>query len=194
MAKTDKKKMNPILWILFAIIIPLIFAFIITAVILNIAGFSVMDWAREQGSELPVISNFIPSEEDKSAQDQVENMNEILNDKDEEILALNNQIDDLEFNITELEDEILRLEQAQESMEAAEEAEPSESTTDSLSDIAKSYEDMKSRNAAEILQLMDRNEALLILQEISNDVRGEILESMDPETAAELTASLMADN
>ena len=62
--QTNKKKTNPVLWVLFAIIIPLIIVIILIGVVLGVAGFNVIDWAKEKGSDIPVVSSFVSTEED----------------------------------------------------------------------------------------------------------------------------------
>lgn len=187
----EKKKMNPILWTLFAIIIPLIIVIVIISIILGIAGFNVIDWAKEKGSEIPVISNFVSTDEERDASQELERMTTALNSRDEEIEQLNVQISDLEANVTDLEQEILRKEQIIDSSDTVNaEKEPAE-TDDRIKEVAKTYEEMKSANAAAILELMEQDEVITILQEMPNDVRGNILQAMDAEKAAKITKLLM---
>ncbi|MBN6204956.1 hypothetical protein JYK21_00710 [Ralstonia pickettii] len=194
MAKTEqneKRKMNPVLWILFAIIIPLIIVIVIISIILGIAGFNVIDWAKEKGNEIPVVSNFISSDEELDKAQEIERMTTALKSRDDEIEQLNIQISDLEANIADLEQEILRQEQIIDSSEeVSAEQEPTE-PSDRIKQIAKTYQEMKSAKAAEILELMEQDEVIIILQEIPNDVRGEILQAMDAESAAAITRLLM---
>jgi flagellar motility protein MotE (MotC chaperone) len=189
--QNDKKKINPILWILFAVIIPLIIVIVIIGIILGVAGFNVIDWAKEQGSEIPIVSNFITSEEETETEMLVERMTETLSGKDEEIDQLNVEISNLETHVADLENEI---EEQQQMMEQTEETDADPelmSENDSLVEVAKTYEEMDSGNAATILELMEEDEVILILRELASDVRGEILEVMDSELAANLTQRLM---
>lgn len=196
MTKTDqvkKKKMNPILFTLFAIIMPLIFVIVIVSVIMGLAGFNVIDWAKEKGSDIPIVSNILPAGEELDTQKEIERLTSILHDRDAEIEQFNTQIEDLETNLAELEREKMIQEQStvqQDDLEVtAEDADPA----DQIKQVAKTYEEMKSKNAAAILELMNRDEAISILEEIPNDVRGEILQNMDVEIAADITRLLMEE-
>ncbi|HLQ98145.1 MAG TPA: hypothetical protein VK135_05590, partial [Candidatus Dormibacteraeota bacterium] len=60
-----QKKTNPILWFLFAIVIPVIIALILTFIILMATGTDISGWAKNTGSKIPVISSFITTEEEK---------------------------------------------------------------------------------------------------------------------------------
>jgi len=188
-----KKKMNPVLWILFAIIIPLIIVIVIICVVLGLAGFSVFDWAEE--NDIPVISSLVSSEEDTNTEQEEERMTSLLTSKDEEIEQLNLEINDLQTNLTELEQELLKSENVSEPAEEADAAlsEDNPSSDDSVKQIVTSFEEMDSESAAAIIGHMDQEEALVILQAISNDIRGEILQEMEPELAAEFTALLMGE-
>src|SRR5690625_197105 len=183
----DKKKINPILWILFAIIIPLIIVVVIIGIILGVAGFNVIDWAKEQGSEIPIVSNFIMTEEESDTAIQIERMTETLNSRDKEIEQLNVEISNLEVHIADLEEEISEQEQIIEQAEETEMNPELNIENESIKEVAKTYEAMKSSNAAAILELMEEAEVIRILQEVSNDVQGDILEVMDSEMAASLT-------
>lgn len=191
--QTEKKKMNPILWFLFAIVIPVSIVLVIIFVILSLAGFNVLDWTREKGSELPVVSNFVSSPEEVAIEEEISRLEEELEMKDEEI-------EQLEFTIDELEDEIVHLEQeisSQEEIIANFEAEETdeedgeETDNDSLSEMAKTFEEMKAKGAAQILENMTEEEVVIIMRELPNDVRGAILEAMDAEIAASIAAQLM---
>ncbi len=193
MEQKEKKKMNPLLWTLFAIIIPLIIVIVIISIILGIAGFNIIDWTKEKGSEIPIVSHFISTEEERDAAQEIERITTALKNRDEEIEQLNLQIDDLEANITDLEQEILRKEQiidSSEQVNAVQEATEPESD-DRMKQIAKTYQEMKSAKAAAILELMEQDEVIIILQELPNDVRGNILQAMDAEFAAAITKLLM---
>lgn len=50
-----EKKMNPVLWSLFAIIIPLFVLLAIVFVILSVSGVNMTDWAKEKGNQVPEI-------------------------------------------------------------------------------------------------------------------------------------------
>lgn len=191
--QTEKKKMNPILWFLFAIVIPVSIVLVIIFVILSLAGFNVLDWTREKGSELPVVSNFVSSPEEVAIEEEISRLEEELEMKDEEIEQLEFTIDELEGEIVHLEQEISSQEEIIANFEAGEtdEEDGEETDNDSLSEMAKTFEEMKAKGAAQILENMTEEEVVIIMRELPNDVRGDILEAMDAEIAASIAAQLM---
>lgn len=191
--QTEKKKMNPILWFLFAIVIPVSIVLVIIFVILSLAGFNVLDWTREKGSELPVVSNFVSSPEEVAIEEEISRLEEELEMKDEEIEQLEFTIDELEGEIVHLEQEISSQEEIIANFEAEEtdEEDGEETDNDSLSEMAKTFEEMKAKGAAQILENMTEEEVVIIMRELPNDVRGAILEAMDAEIAASIAAQLM---
>lgn len=191
--QTEKKKMNPILWFLFAIVIPVSIVLVIIFVILSLAGFNVLDWTREKGSELPVVSNFVSSPEEVAIEEEISRLEEELEMKDEEIEQLEFTIDELEGEIVHLEQEISSQEEIIANFEAGEtdEEDGEETDNDSLSEMAKTFEEMKAKGAAQILENMTEEEVVIIMRELPNDVRGAILEAMDAEIAASIAAQLM---
>ncbi len=69
----------------------------------------------------------------------------------------------------------------------------SEQVDDNIKDMASSYENMDAKAAADILSTMgnDLDTVALILNNMSTESRGKILEEMDPEFAAAVTKKLL---
>ncbi|MFC4023149.1 MotE family protein [Oceanobacillus longus] len=191
----DKKKMNPFLWFIFAIVFPLIIIITLVIVVMGVAGINVIDWAKEKGNTIPIISDVVTTDEEKGIELEEQQAQAVNEDKDNEILELNQHITDLEATINLLEQEILKLENNQSVAGVEEEEESIEEGTgeQGVDAVISSYEEMKSKQAASILQNMETEPALLILQEVSDEARGDILEAMDPETAAEFTQLLISN-
>lgn len=189
----EKNKMNPILWFLFAIVIPVIIVITLAVIIMGVAGFNVIDWAKEKGNTIPVISDWITTEEEKTVQENNERVQAVNEEKDEEITMLNETISDLEATIDQLEQEILKLEENETTATATTGAEnPEENQEDeALKMITKSYEEMDSEQAALILESLDTDTALNIVRGLSNEVRGDIMQAMEPESAAQFTELLL---
>jgi flagellar motility protein MotE (MotC chaperone) len=185
--KTEKKKMNPFLRLLFAVIIPVMAAISILLIVLHLAGVDVTGWAEEQTGNIPVLSSFITDEEETKTDNG--QLQEKIAQKDEEIDLLNEEIRELEKTIERLNQDILKLEHRNEE-DTASQVEPEEEN-DTPSSISSSFKDMDPEQAALIIQNMERDTASFILQEVSNKVRGGILEAMDPEIAADLTQLLI---
>lgn len=191
--QNEKKKINPILWFLFAIVIPLIIVLVIVAVILNFTGFNVLEWSKEKGSEIPVVSNFIPDEEELTLEMEIENLKEELELKNDELEQMETQIEDLEMEILQLEQEIDSQEEiiAQYESEEVEKEESIESGNKAIKDLATTFSEMKPARAADILSEMNEREIVLILNDLPNDVRGEILQAMETELAAKIASQLL---
>lgn len=186
--KNEKKKINPIIWFLFAVVIPGAVTLTLVVIILAVAGVDVVGWAKEKGSDIPVLSNVITTDEDKNEQRAEERMQESITSKDEEIAALNQQVTDLESTVDEMEREIITFENEEDSDNAEEESEDDGTpVNESIAAIASSFSDMDHERAAQILQSMEQDLAVSILEDLSNDARGEIFEAMEADYAATLT-------
>lgn len=92
----NKKKTNPILWTLFAIVIPLMIVSVIAVFVLSLVGVDVTGWMKEKGSNIPVVSSLVTTDEEKDLQRQLEQANETIESQAEEIEALNQEIEHLE--------------------------------------------------------------------------------------------------
>ena len=192
--KQKKDKMNPLLWFLFAIIIPGIVVITVTTIILSIAGINVVDWAKKAGSNIPVVSSLV-TEDEKTGNQQEKRTNVVNEKKDEEIAALNEEISNLETTVENLERDIIKLENREESEQnAKKETDGEDEAEDAVKKTASSFRKMDKKQAALIFQSLDKETAIAILQELSNNVRGEILEAMDPKMAADFTQQLMNDD
>lgn len=189
--KANKKKMNPILWIIFAIIIPLMITTVIAIVVLSFAGIDVIDWAKKKGSTVPVVSSFIKTDEEKDLNLKLERSEERLEEQREEIEELKLEIESLQSIKEQQEQEIVKLENKVKSDIELAPLDEAQQPANSLKQTAASFRKMNGQKAAEIIQNLSRDDAIEILQQLSNDVRGNILEEMEPKVAAELTGRLM---
>lgn len=183
---TQEKKPNPILWFIFAVIIPLILIISIILVVLSFTGFNALDWAKEK--EIPVVSSMIPSKEEESKAEQLQRATSKVKNQQEEIDELLMEVSSLEAIIEQLEQDIVKLENKNQSEEASlEGTEDEKQDIDTIKTMAASFKKMKSKQAALIFQDLDNDIAVEILDRLSNDVRGGILEAMDAKEAAKLT-------
>lgn len=189
----QNNKANPILWFLFAIVIPLIVMLVLIYTILLLAGIDVNGWLKNTGQKIPVVSSMITTEEEKSyaelEEEYVALQEEHLSTKE----TLQSEIDAYEEIIEKLEDEIEKLEAKLDFDEeqAEEDGKLEASETDMVKKLAASFKSMKPKQAALIIADLDQNIAIEILNTLSNDVRGKILEAMEPKVAAELTELLL---
>ncbi|WP_284139952.1 MULTISPECIES: hypothetical protein [unclassified Virgibacillus] len=188
--KENKNKMNPILWFIFAIVIPVVIALILAAVIFSIAGVNVVDWAKNTGNKIPVLSSVITTDEEKVKQDKEQETKRVIEGKDAQIEDLNEEVASLEGTIEQLKQEIAKLEKKNANASKDEAG----SEQNNIKAIARSFQDMDDVKAANIVTKMEKETAIILMNELSNEVRGKILGAMDPEIAADLTQRLMNSN
>lgn len=188
--QSEKKKGGVFQWILFVGVIPLMFAIMVALIILFVADINVFDSVNKVASKIPFISTLV-KEDDKVA----ENLQEV-GEKVVELQATNEeyvaQIDELTTNveaknklIADLNKEITALKvelQKREDKVAANEVK--------FSEIVKSYETMSPKKAAELIELMEEEEAIILLSKMKNATLTAILEKMTPETAAKLSLAI----
>jgi flagellar protein FlbB len=187
----EKEKMNPFLWFLFAIVIPVIIAIVLTITVFAVAGVDVVDWAKKTGNNIPVLSSIITTDEEARELQKEQNVQERIDAKDAEIEQLSQDKLNLEGTIESLEQKITKLERDLEvAKQAPEEIEPDKT----IKQISSSFTKMKSEQAALILEQLDTDAAFIILSEMSNDDRGLVMENMDPEKAADITKRFINSN
>lgn len=189
--KKEQQKRNPILWFLFAIVIPVLLAFGIAIVILSVAGIDVTGWAKDKGSNIPIISSMVTTKEDKDLKRQLEKANETIAGQKDELDDLNKEIDSLEGLIDDLEMDMKRLENRNKSEENVTNDDSAQEIDEEVKKVAASFRKMDKEKAADIIQNLDKNMAVAVLASLSGDVRGGILAEMEPKLAAELMEDML---
>lgn len=186
---SKRKKMNPILWFLFAIVIPVLIALSLTVVVLSAAGFNVMGWMKGAATNIPVVSSFVKTDEEIEEEKLEEKLRSIISEQADEIEQLTQAIGNLEATIEQQDQEMIKLENKIDSEEKLLEENDEELKTneDTIKKLSASFKKMKSKQAALIFEDLDIDIAISLLHNLSNDVRGGILEAMEPKKAAELT-------
>jgi len=190
----QNKKTNPILWFLFAIVIPMVVMLVLIYTVLLLAGVDVNSWLKNTGKKVPVISAMITTDEEKSYQELEEKFNELKDEHDTTTNSYLTEIESYKSTIEQLENEIDKLEAQLEFAKDNSEEETSLTASDEemIKKLSASFKTMKPKQAALIFSDLDKNIAVELLNTVSNDVRGKILEAMEPKLAAELT-ELMID-
>ncbi|MEB1810090.1 MAG: MotE family protein [Bacillaceae bacterium] len=184
---SNEKEYSKIQWFFFVIFIPTLFAIILFAVILIFLGVDVKDKAKEIGGTLPFIGEYIIDEVEEDEENLI-NIDELQ----ETIASQQNQIEQLERQLTQKDEEILQLQSEATSLEeqVVSQEEAVAEVRHDLKEIAKTYEAMSTKNAANILSELPTSEALLHISQISTQSRAGILAKMDPEKAAEIMSRL----
>lgn len=183
-----KKKMNLFLTIIFAVILPIIVALILAVVVLTFLGVDVASWTEEKLTKTPIVSSFVQTEDEKSLTDKLEKANDTIKTQNGVIEELEDEVENLEAQLDDLEIDMAKLEnQMQE-----EDIELTDLEADvDIKQLSSSFRKMDKEQAAKIVSNLDIATAVLLLSNVSGDVRGEILEEMDPQTAANLMESMM---
>lgn len=189
----QKKKSNPLLWFIFAIIIPLIVTLILIYTILMLAGVDVNNWLKNTGKKIPVISSMITTEEELNFQELEQKYNSLKESRESEISTMTTDIENYEATINRLENEIEELEAQVEFLKENQptDAASTEAEADMIKKMSSSFKTMKPKQAALIFADLEINVAIQILKTLSNDIRGKILEAMDPKLAAQLTERMI---
>lgn len=186
----EKNNTGILQWLLF-IAIPLVFALTITFVILTMAGVDLGGFAKSTVSNIPGISALIQEEGEASSveRDEKEILQQELEKKQEELDALTAQTQMQERTIEEQNQEIVKLNNRLKDETTIDQ----KSTDEQIKNIARSFEEMASENAAMIVSNLDQEKALLVLKYIPTKERGLILEEMDPSQAANLTSAFISE-
>lgn len=197
MARDSEKSYSKLEWLFYIIILPIVFISILTFVVLWFLDFEIKDKILSTLNEIPVIEKLIddeqfndstyvnPNPSKKELQVTVDELKNTLSErnisiekyesnvlqKEDEIALLNQQIEDLQLQLTEKE---------QSEIEREEE----------IANLAKVYENMNAKNSASLLSELSTEEAVLILNSMSIDGISEVLAKMDPEQAADLSILL----
>ena len=239
--KRDKERKKGIGASAIVIMILIILLFLTLMALLikcDVGGFG-SEVLRPVFKDVPVINKILPDASDEEiakesdypynnfseALDQIKVMDEQLNSKDAEILALNDKVAELQSEVDQLSvykteqedfeakknefyDEIVygdsapdadtyiewyneispeRAEEIYESMISARQADSE------ILELASTYENMKAKNAADILQSMknDLDTVALIMNNMSAEKRADVLAAMEPEFAASITKKLL---
>ena len=106
----ENKKLNPILWFIFAILIPITIVLTLAIIILNVAGIDTIGYVKDKGNNIPILSDVITTDEEKNTEDSVMQYEETIKHKDKEIESLKQTITDLEVTVQKLEEEKRKIE------------------------------------------------------------------------------------
>ena len=236
--KEGKKGIGASAIVIMILIILLFLTLMALLIKCDVGGFG-SEVLRPVFKDVPVINKILPDASDEEiakesdypynnfseALDQIKVMDEQLNSKDAEILALNDKVAELQSEVDQLSvykteqedfeakknefyDEIVYGDSAPDadtyiewyneiSPERAEEIYESMTSTRQadaeILELASTYENMKTKNAADILQSMknDLDTVALIMNNMSAEKRADVLAAMEPEFAASITKKLL---
>lgn len=187
--KQENKKMNPFVKFLFMIVLPLLVAGILAVIVLSFVGIDVIGWSKEKLNDVPVVGQMIKTDEEQELSRKLATANDTIRSQREEIEQLKQQIEDLQAQVEEYEMELTKLENEEESAEQLD-AESETAEDEEIKQLASSFRKMDKEQAARIVENLDTTTAVLLLSNISANIRGEILEQMDPQIAARLMQTM----
>ncbi len=178
----EVKQAKKFQWFLFAIIVPLIFAIILTFIISSVAGVDVWQKVQDVGSKIPFIASDSDDEQEetelghyeaaiKDREADIDDLQTQLKKKDDQIQELEEQIQEYESQINELNDHQINQEE-------------------SVKKLTNSFKEMEPEKAADIIVEMESNHAVQVLAQLPDDTRGSILSAMEAEDAASFTNEL----
>jgi flagellar protein FlbB len=184
-----KQKSNIGKKILFAIVLPLIFICMIMIIIFSFLGKNIF----EEASNIPIIGSIFATDASvvttEDLQKQINQLKAALSDEQAKVSDLELQLEQKEQELETLKQE--NIESDLVNQEVNSENLEEQSITDEWATIAKTYENMKPKNAAAILVSMDEPTALNILSSMREKNVAAILEKMPAENAAKFTVKLV---
>lgn len=186
----EKKKGGVFQWILFVGVIPLMFAIMVALIILFVADINVFDSISKAASKIPFVSTLVGESDKDTANiqevgEKVVELQATNKEYAEQIEALNKNVDEKNQLIKDLNKEITALKtelQKREDKIAANEVK--------VDELVKTYESMSPKKAAELIEFMDEEDAIVLLSRMKNSTLTAVLEKMTPETAAKLSLAI----
>ncbi len=172
--------------LLYLFIIPLLFTVVVVLGYLTYEGKNVFEVAQ---SFLPSAKVEVSSsEEDEEEKETPPRDGNDQERSSQEVILLERQISEKQREITKL---VSQLDQANKRIENLEQQQQEVKT--STRELAKLYEGMSTKKAAQIILELEEEMALLILKELSASKTSSILGQFEPEQAARFT-ELLANN
>lgn len=182
--ETNEKKHSKVQWVFFVIIIPFLFAITLSLVVLTVAGVNVFDLAKDYGSKIPVISNFVNEDTEDPQQNRFELQAEVK-DQQAQINDLQAQVDQKQQEIEQLQAELDQLNEQMNSEQITK-----EERLEKIKSVARTYAGMNPEEAGAIITELETVEAAEILEQMPSKKSAAIFEEMDPTVAATITQIL----
>lgn len=185
MATSEKsgKKIQALLMIFF----PLLFAIIVGWIVMLLMGIDVFGKVKE----LPVISSFATKDKNidqNTGNHQVELLNKKIVQQNKVISRLEKDLSSKETEVLQLKDDLAAAKKREETSQSSKtNQEESAKTNDKKEKVVNWYNAMSPKNAAAIIEEMKTKEAIEILNMLDDEATAGILEKMTPKKAAELT-------
>ena len=185
----EEKPYNKFQWVLLAII-PLFFVILITLILMTVAGVNVFQYGKDIASKISGIESMVQEEE--QAEKAAVQYGEKIVDLEAEIADANAKIAKLETSIVSKDEEIqdLNIEKQRLQLEIEKLKLQQDENRRAFKDIIRTYESMSPKKAAQIITVLEEEEAIKVLSNIKADTLSAILEKMEPASAAKLMQKL----
>ncbi|GGE65555.1 hypothetical protein GCM10007140_14630 [Priestia taiwanensis] len=177
-------------WLLYMIVTPALFAAVLFAIVFNALGYDVIGTVKEASKNIPFISSSEEANKKEASNASEASKLETKNQKqEEEIAKLKKDLEQKQADIRSLE---VKLNRATSSADVAQnvEEEALAKTKGLVKKVTQSYEEMKPKQAAKIVQELPTEEAVKLLARLKPDVLAAILENIDSKQAATYTSLL----
>jgi flagellar motility protein MotE (MotC chaperone) len=168
--------------LLYLFIIPLLFTVVVVLGYLTYEGKNVFEVAQSFLPEKEEVSISIEGQEEQETTSPDENKK---GSSSQDVILLERKVSEKEREITKL---VSQLEQANKRIEDLEQQQ--QQVRISNRELAKLYEGMSTKKAAQIIMELEEERALLILKELSTSKTSSILGQLEPKQAARFTERL----
>ncbi|UOQ47875.1 hypothetical protein MUN88_17740 [Gracilibacillus caseinilyticus] len=187
--KSKEKKPGLFQWLV-VIVVSLLFALIMTFIILFATDVNVTKFTKETINKIPFLEDTVTTDKEELHENQ-------LLAKEDTITQLEGQMEELEAEVQTKTDTIEELETTVSSLneqlnQTSNEEEASEDDNQAFQEMSVTFEEMKPKNAADILANMEQATVIPVLEQLDAEVRAEILSEMEAEMAATYSAELLA--
>ncbi|WP_066193877.1 MULTISPECIES: MotE family protein [Gracilibacillus] len=189
-SKQKEKKAGMFQWLM-VIVVPLIFAAIITVIILSVMGVDVMKHTKETLNKVPFLSEYVTTDDEAYYQHQLTNRDQSIEQLQARVEELEVELETSQGTVTDLEEELA--EASVESVELGNSEETPEEEDDNLEELSESFLAMKPEEAAPIIENLADEVAIPLLTLMDAEARGEIMAVMESEVAANYASMLAAE-
>ncbi|WP_226034945.1 MotE family protein [Aquibacillus saliphilus] len=183
----EKTKAGFFQWSL-VIIISLVFAVVLALIIMTFAGIDVKDKTTDIANRLPFVSDVVTTENEQVEENEHDKLMEEITSKDSEINQLTVDVADKENTIEQLNNEIAKLNKQIEDLVST-----NQNQQEKVDDVSSSFTNMEPAAVGPIISNLSDDLAVMILENMKGEFRGQVLGEMEPEEAARLTNLLLQD-
>lgn len=183
-------------------LIPFVFTAVLLGVLLSIFDYDIKSGIQKGLHNVPVLGSVVPAPKEKGAAvdtGKPQSAEQVEQHKDDEIASLHAQIADLKASLQKsdstAEQRDLALKESQAKSKDLEEklkakTQSDEEYANQITQLASLYAGMTPSKAASIVENLTLKERVLVFSMMKPTDRGEILEKMDPQKAAETSIGL----